>query len=209
MNYKTIKQAGSHEIVIKKSRFICHIFRINSEEDAKEKIATIKKAHYKATHNCSAYTLGKKQEIQRFSDDGEPSGTAGIPMLEILKKLELVDCLVVVTRYFGGTKLGAGGLIRAYGGACNETIKVIGIVQNVLLQEIQLTIAYHQLNSLENFCRNNNFNLEKMDYAEKIHASIYIAYEATESLNNSLIELFNANIIIENGEKIYREVPYI
>ncbi len=114
-SYFTVKQRGEHEIVIQKSRFIAHFARVETEEEAQDFIQEIKKQHWSATHNCSAYLIGEQDQIQKANDDGEPSGTAGVPMLEVLKKRELKDTVVVVTRYFGGIKLGAGGLIRAYG----------------------------------------------------------------------------------------------
>lgn len=113
-SYYTIAENSEYEIVIRGSRFICSLQRVENEEEAKAFIQTIKKEHWKATHNCSAYLIGDRDEIQRAHDDGEPSGTAGVPMLEVLKKNELKYVVAVVTRYFGGTKLGAGGLIRAY-----------------------------------------------------------------------------------------------
>jgi len=113
VTYRTIRQDGETEIEIKKSRFICSLKRIQSEDEAKAFIQALKKEHWKANHHCSAYVLGENHEIQRSSDDGEPSGTAGVPILEVLKKNDLINMVAVVTRYFGGTKLGAGGLIRA------------------------------------------------------------------------------------------------
>ncbi|PDM36799.1 YigZ family protein, partial [Bacillus cereus] len=102
-------------MVIQKSRFICYVSRATTEEEAQEFIQKIQKQNWNATHNCSAYLIGEQDQIQKANDDGEPSGTAGVPMLEVLKKRGLKDTVVVVTRYFGGIKLGAGGLIRAYG----------------------------------------------------------------------------------------------
>ncbi|MFN3365304.1 MAG: IMPACT family protein, partial [Exiguobacterium mexicanum] len=110
-NY-TIKQDGEYEVVIQKSKFIAHFKRVTSEEEAQAFIQAIKKAHWNANHNCSAYIIGERNEFQKANDDGEPSGTAGLPMLEVLRKRELKDTVVVVTRYFGGIKLGGGGLIR-------------------------------------------------------------------------------------------------
>ena len=105
--YHTVKQTGSHEINIERSRFIAHVARAETEEEAQAFIADIKKQHWNATHNCSAYLIGENDHIQKANDDGEPSGTAGVPMLEVLKKKKLKDTVVVVTRYFGGIKLGA------------------------------------------------------------------------------------------------------
>src|SRR5699024_7098601 len=114
--YYTVKYKGADEVVIQKSRFIGYVKRVESEEEAQNFIQEIKKKHHDATHNCSAYVIGENDQIQKANDDGEPSGTAGIPILEVIKKQHLKDTAVVVTRYFGGIKLGAGGLIRAYGG---------------------------------------------------------------------------------------------
>ena len=144
-DYRTIRENGIHEIEIKKSRFICHLRRVKSEEEAQVFIEEVKKEHWKATHNCSAYTIGLNDEIQRAHDDGEPSGTAGVPMLEIFLKRELKNVAAVVTRYFGGTKLGAGGLIRAYGGAVNEAVNNIGVVERQLQQLIDVTVTYSKV----------------------------------------------------------------
>lgn len=127
--YRTIKEDNQHEVEIKKSRFICFLKRIETEEEAKAFIQQIKKEHWKANHNCSAFVLGDHHEIQRSSDDGEPSGTAGVPMLEVLKKNDLINVCAVVTRYFGGTKLGAGGLIRAYSGSVAQAIVHTGLLR--------------------------------------------------------------------------------
>ena len=118
--YFTVKGYGEHEIIIEKSRFICYVSRATTEEEAQSFIQNIKKKHWDATHNCSAYLIGAHDQIQKANDDGEPSGTAGVPMLEVLKKRKLKDTVVVVTRYFGGIKLGAGGLIRAYSKSTSE-----------------------------------------------------------------------------------------
>lgn len=208
MDYKTIKTNGNLETVIKKSKFICHAYRISSEDEAKTIISTIKKEHYKANHNCSAYTLGLNQEIQRFSDDGEPSGTAGIPMLEILKKLQLVNCLVIVTRYFGGIKLGTGGLIRAYGNSVKETIQQIGIVESHLLQTIQIVIDYHLYNQLENDAQLNHYQLENLSFTDKVSADIFIRLNESATFIEALNNRMNGKINIQTGNQIYREVAY-
>ena len=131
-DYKTIKGYGESEIVISKSRFITYIDRAETEEEALRFIEKIKKMHSTATHNCSCYIIGEHDHIQKANDDGEPSGTAGVPMLEVLKKQGLKDTVVVVTRYFGGIKLGGGGLIRAYGKATTEGITAAQVVERKL-----------------------------------------------------------------------------
>lgn len=203
--YFTIYQNGEHQIEIKKSKFICHLFRIENEEQAKEYIAKIKKEHYKANHNCSAYMLGENFEIQRSSDDGEPSGTAGVPMLEVLKKNQLQNTLAIVTRYFGGIKLGAGGLIRAYSTSVSEALKEIGIVQGKLQQILDITIDYHQLGKLQNYLENEQISIQEIDYLEQITVKVAIDINQCESFQNALIDLFNNQLSIQLLDQKYVE----
>jgi uncharacterized YigZ family protein len=126
---RTIKQPGTHELEIRRSRFICALARVTTEQQAQAFIAERRKAHRDATHNCTAYVVGEHADITRNSDDGEPAGTAGLPMLEVLTRRDLTGTVAVVSRYFGGIKLGAGGLIRAYGQAVTQTIDLVGVVE--------------------------------------------------------------------------------
>ena len=167
-NYRTIKADGQFEIEIKKSRFLCTLKRVTTEEEAKIFIQEIKKEHWKATHNCSAFLIGEKNEVQRSSDDGEPSGTAGIPMLEVLKKNELTNVAAVVTRYFGGIKLGAGGLIRAYAGAVSATLEHIGIVEGKLQREVLVRVSYPLLNKLQYFLEQNHYTTTDSQFLEEV-----------------------------------------
>lgn len=203
--YFTIYQNGEHQIEIKKSKFICHLFRIENEEQAKEYIAKIKKEHYKANHNCSAYMLGENFEIQRSSDDGEPSGTAGVPMLEVLKKNQLQNTLAIVTRYFGGIKLGAGGLIRAYSTSVSEALKEIGIVQGKLQQILDIIIDYPQLGKLQNYLENEQISIQEIDYLEQITVKVAIDINQYESFQNALIDLFNNQLSIQILDQKYVE----
>lgn len=203
--YFTIYQNGEHQIEIKKSKFICHLFRIENEEQAKEYIAKIKKEHYKANHNCSAYMLGENFEIQRSSDDGEPSGTAGVPMLEVLKKNQLQNTLAIVTRYFGGIKLGAGGLIRAYSTSVSEALKEIGIVQGKLQQILDIIIDYPQLGKLQNYLENEQIVIQEIDYLEQITVKVAIDINQCESFQNALIDLFNNQLSIQLLDQKYVE----
>lgn len=203
--YFTIYQNGEHQIEIKKSKFICHLFRIENEEQAKEYIAKIKKEHYKANHNCSAYMLGENFEIQRSSDDGEPSGTAGVPMLEVLKKNQLQNTLAIVTRYFGGIKLGAGGLIRAYSTSVSEALKEIGIVQGKLQQILDIIIDYPQLGKLQNYLENEQIAIQEIDYLEQITVKVAIDINQCESFQNVLIDLFNNQLSIQLLDQKYVE----
>ncbi len=149
-NYQTIKANGTYEIVIQKSRFIAHVARTETENEAQTFIQQIKKQHWDATHNCSAYLIGENGIVQKANDDGEPSGTAGVPMLEVLKKRDLRDVTVVVTRYFGGIKLGAGGLIRAYGSCTSEAINHIGTTLCLQMRVMYMTIEYTLFGKVEN-----------------------------------------------------------
>lgn len=203
--YFTIYQNGEHQIEIKKSKFICHLFRIENEEQAKEYIAKIKKEHYKANHNCSAYMLGENFEIQRSSDDGEPSRTAGVPMLEVLKKNQLQNTLAIVTRYFGGIKLGAGGLIRAYSTSVSEALKEIGIVQGKLQQILDIIIDYPQLGKLQNYLENEQIAIQEIDYLEQITVKVAIDINQCESFQNALIDLFNNQLSIQILDQKYVE----
>ena len=144
-DYKTVKQQNEAEIVINKSRFIATVKRTKTEEEALDFIREIKQKHHTATHNCSAYLIGEHDQIQKANDDGEPSGTAGFPMLEVLKKQGLQDTTVVVTRYFGGIKLGGGGLIRAYGRSTSEGVAAAGTVMRVLHSRMAVSIDYTAL----------------------------------------------------------------
>nr|WP_248628272.1 YigZ family protein [Enterococcus cecorum] len=205
--YYTISQDGQNQIEIKKSKFICHLFRIDNEEQAREYINQIKKEHYKANHNCSAYLLGENFEIQRSSDDGEPSGTAGVPILEVLKKNELQNTLAIVTRYFGGIKLGAGGLIRAYSTSVSEALDKIGIVEGKLQQILAITISYPQLGKLQNYLENEQITIQEINYLENITVKVAIDIKEIEIFIASIIDLFNSQVNITPLEKAYVENP--
>ncbi|MBS4743086.1 YigZ family protein [Bacillus safensis] len=203
--YLTVKSRGEHEIVIEKSRFICHIQRAVSEEEAQAFIQSIKKQHWNATHNCSAYLIGEHDLIQKANDDGEPSGTAGVPMLEVLKKRKLKDTVVVVTRYFGGIKLGAGGLIRAYGKSVSEAINHVGMVECCLMRTMHTTIDYTWLGKVENELRASSFQLKEIHYAEDVIFETYVEETQTEQFIEWMTELTNGKSVTKEGELIYLE----
>ena len=146
--YRTITNFGQDEIIIEKSTFIGYAKPVTNEEEALAFIQEIKKKHRDATHNVPAYVLGENNEIQRCNDDGEPSGTAGVPVLEVLKKEDVRNVAVVVTRYFGGIKLGTGGLVRAYTKGAKIALEAAGIVRQVLYQVMSLSIEYTLLGSV-------------------------------------------------------------
>lgn len=204
-NYRTIKKDHQHEIEIKKSRFICFLKRITSEEEAKVFIQQIKKDHWKANHNCSAFVLGDRNEIQRSSDDGEPSGTAGVPMLEVLKKNDLINVCAVVTRYFGGTKLGAGGLIRAYSGAVSQAIAEIGIVEGRLQQEIFVQLDYPNWGKMENFLTNAQIAVKDTQFTDQVIVTCLVDENQRISFETQVTDLLNGQVHFETGEMMYHE----
>lgn len=206
-HYYTIKGYGEHEIVIQKSRFIAYINRSTTEEAAQQFIQEIKKKNWNATHNCSAYMIGEHNQIQKANDDGEPSGTAGIPMLEVLKKRDLKDTVVVVTRYFGGIKLGAGGLIRAYGKATSEGINATGLVERKLVSTMHITIDYTWLGKIENELRASEYLLKDIHYLDKVEIEVYVTDIQKNPFINWMIELTNGQAEIVEGDKLYLENP--
>lgn len=205
--YYTVNSFGSNEIIIQKSRFIGYVKRVETEQEAHAFISEIKKKHYDATHNCSAYLIGEQDEIQKANDDGEPSGTAGVPMLEVLKKQQLKNTAVVVTRYFGGVKLGAGGLIRAYGTTTSEAIKSTGVVKRELMQGFSITIEYPLLGTLENEIRNSNYLIDKINYLEKVELIVYVHIKNINTFLEWIINLTSDQAIIEKTQQKHMESP--
>ena len=189
----TIKQAHSIENVISKSRFIAYIKPVSTENEAKAFIDAIKTKHKDATHNCSAYTVGPEMNIQKANDDGEPSGTAGIPMLEILKKLEIHNVCVVVTRYFGGIKLGAGGLIRAYSGAVRDVIYDIGRVELREAIPVTVTLDYDQTGKFEYELASTTFLLREQFYTDKVSYQIDVVKNEYDACIDFLNRITSGN----------------
>ncbi|MGX1983392.1 putative YigZ family protein [Thermolongibacillus altinsuensis] len=203
--YYTVKGYGETEIVIEKSRFICYVNRATTEEEAIRFIQEIKKKHWDATHNCSAYLIGEHDQIQKANDDGEPSGTAGVPMLEVLKKKGLKDTVVVVTRYFGGIKLGAGGLVRAYGRAVSEGLKATGIVERKLMRIMQTTIDYTWLGKVENELRSSVYRIKDIHYTDQVTIETYVEERQKETFIAWMTELTNGKSRITEGDVTYLE----
>ncbi|WP_026679197.1 YigZ family protein [Fictibacillus gelatini] len=204
-NYFTIKTTGEHELIIDKSRFIAHIARAETEEEAIQFIQSIKKKHYNATHNCSAYLIGEQDQIQKANDDGEPSGTAGVPMLEVLKKRKLKDVVVVVTRYFGGIKLGAGGLIRAYGKSVSEALNAVGVVERKLMQVVHTKIEYPLLGKVENEFRSSHYPIKDIHYLEHVEFESYVPIDEVDHFKEWVTDLTNAQAEVDLGEQEYLE----
>lgn len=207
MEFRTIKEDGQVQEEIKKSRFICHAKRVYSEEEARDFITAIKKEHYKATHNCSAFIVGERSEIKRTSDDGEPSGTAGVPMLGVLENHNLTNVCVVVTRYFGGIKLGAGGLIRAYAGSVALAVKEIGIIEIKEQAGIAIQMSYAQYQEYSNFLREHKLTEIETNFTDQIDTIIYVDKEEKENIKSALVEFFNGKVTLTDQGLREVEVP--
>ena len=198
----TIKENSYDEFVEKKSTFITHLVRVTSEEEAREFIQKMKKKHYDATHVCSCYVVGDNNEITRANDDGEPSGTAGAPMLDVLVKNEIKNVCATVIRYFGGTKLGTGGLVRAYGGGVINALKNATLVKRKDALEIRLELDYSLNGKIEYEIEKTNFIVNNLEYTDKIIYTIYVMEEDYGSFQSWIANLTNGQFkILSTHEK--------
>ncbi len=203
--FYTIKNNIEAEIVEKKSKFIANLIKVESKEEAEEKIQEIKKKYYDARHNCVAYRVLEEGKVEeKASDDGEPSGTAGGPMLNILQKNNLSNVLIVVTRYFGGILLGTGGLVRAYSEALKKAIEESTLIMKASGIEMKLIVDYNNFEKFKYYCKNNNISIISLEYLEKIECKIQMELEKKEKfikdyenkeLNISNLEILSKKII--------------
>ena len=210
MSYKTVKKDAFAEIEIKKSKFIAHIAEIKSEDEAETFIKQTRKKYYDATHNCSAYILNSDRGIRHSSDDGEPSGPAGKPILDVISGAGLSDIIVVVTRYFGGTELGTGGLVRAYSGAAAEVLKNAAVVEITEAKLTEFIIDYGLLPKLQHLCMELGIIIYETEYLEKVKISVLITEdnlgrffkEVTEMTAGAITE---ASVVREEQVCFYME----
>ena len=200
MAYVTIREYGEDTFMEKKSEFIGYAKRVETEEEAKNFVAEIKAMHKQATHNCWAYVIGSNMGIQRYNDDGEPQGTAGIPILEVMKKSEITDCAVVVTRYFGGILLGAGGLTRAYTKGASIALKAGGVVEKVNGVEVSLILDYDMIGKVQYFCGQNNWHIENTEYTDRVIVHILAEVSVAEEIEKHAIEASNGKIVVEKSD---------
>ena len=202
----TIVKDFRQEIVIEKSRFICTLKKVQSEAEAQEFIKTIKKEFWDATHNCSAYIVDEM--AQRSSDDGEPSGTAGLPMLEVLRKNKLTNTAAVVTRYFGGIKLGAGGLVRAYTNSVAEAVKATGIAQKVLVSKFSFIYDLNEVGKILNILYQQQlFEIADVEYGLKAKVILKMKDSDKEAAEAWLTESLNKVVQLEREGSEFIEVP--
>ena len=188
--FKTIAKDSNSEIVEKKSKFIANVFYVESIQEAEEKIKEIKRKYYDAKHNCFAYSVFSEEGIiNRFSDDGEPSGTAGSPMLNIINSKELTNILVVVTRYFGGILLGTGGLVRAYTSVFQEALKQTKEIEKDVGMREKIVTTYQDLEKLKYYLKQKNIDIMKIEYNEDVNVFIDISKEKLKKLQSSIKDL--------------------
>jgi uncharacterized YigZ family protein len=191
-SYATVARNAEAEIEVKRSRFLCHVERLSDEAAARTVLERIRREHWDARHHCSALVLGPDGDVQRSSDDGEPSGTAGAPMLEVLRGREVSDVMAVVTRWFGGTLLGAGGLVRAYGDAVRAGLDAAGVRRRVLSERYDVRVGHAEAGRLESELRGRGVDVLGADYAQ--HVTLRVATLPETDLAGLLAELTSGSV---------------
>lgn len=207
LNYLTIGKTGQHELIIKKSKFICSLARTETVEEAQEFIEQVSKKYHDATHNTYAYTLGLNDNQVKASDNGEPSGTAGIPELKALQLMKLKNVTAVVTRYFGGIKLGAGGLIRAYSNSVTEAAQNIGVVKCVMQQLIQFSIPYNRIDEINHYLEENRISIASQEYTTNVTIQIYLDLDQIQKVEDDLINLLSGKVEFNKLDQRFNEIP--
>ena len=203
----SIQKNVSTQLIVEKSKFICSLYKVQSEIQAVDIISQCKKTYWNATHNCSAYIIGEGMELQKSSDDGEPAGTAGIPMLEVLKKRKLYNVAAIVTRYFGGIKLGSGGLIHAYSKSVAQAVEVAGICQRKIFFDCSFLESADSAGKIINLLYSQSlFSVESILYEEDVTITIRIKEENIEQVIQLLEGLFSRKITFIGCEKIFLEI---
>ena len=203
-NFRTVYQEAAVEIIISKSRFIGYVCPVTTEEEALQFIEAKKKKHWDATHNVPVYMIGDNFGVQRYSDDGEPSGTAGVPILEMLKKEGITNVCIVVTRYFGGIKLGTGGLVRAYTQTAKAALEGAQIVDEKIFLLYEVTCDYHQHGKLQNYFSNHEHVLIKESiFTDQVKMLLYFEPQYENEIVKQIIEIASGNIITERIDENY------
>ncbi|ANN19904.1 YigZ family protein [Amycolatopsis orientalis] len=205
--YLTVAGTGVHEIEIRRSRFLCALAPVTSEDAARAVIAARKKADPAARHHCHAFVLGADGRTQRSSDDGEPAGTAGTPMLEVLRRRELTDTVAVVTRYFGGVLLGAGGLIRAYGQAVSEAVDAVGVREYRRLRLVEVIVDYDRAGRLENDLRSSPYLLHATRFEDVAHFDVGLAPDQGDAFHAWLADLTGGEALAEEIGETWLPTP--
>ncbi len=210
--YKTAEKYAEAETIIEKSRFIGYVQPVDNEDQAEAFVSMIKSRHKDATHNVPVYLIGEDYKVQRYSDDGEPSGTAGIPVLEMLKKEGITNIAMVITRYFGGIKLGTGGLVRAYTNAAKLALDHANIIKKIEHQLNKVNIDYTFLGKVQSELLNKGYIIKDIEFSDHVGIFVYSQSKKTSDLHNILVDLTNGQCHIEslnleyisfkNGQKV-------
>ncbi|MBQ9155709.1 MAG: YigZ family protein [Eubacterium sp.] len=201
--YKAVYQGGSGEIVEKKSRFIAHVASVSTVEEAQQFIDRIKKEYWDARHNCSAFSVGDQTPLTRSSDDGEPSGTAGKPILEVILGSGIHNIVIVVTRYFGGTLLGTGGLVRAYTEAAREGIKNSVIIEKIPGVKMRLRTDYTDLGKIQYILAQNNVSTVDTEYTDQVALTALFAQDEEDRIKKLLTEATSGRVVMEELCELY------
>ncbi|MEU0133272.1 YigZ family protein [Streptomyces sp. NPDC006296] len=204
--YRTVAGTGVHETEVSRSRFLCALAPAATEQEAQEFIARVRGEHPSANHHCFAYVIGADASVQRASDDGEPGGTAGVPMLQMLMRRDVRYAVAVVTRYFGGVKLGAGGLIRAYGGAVGEALDALGTTTRRRFRLAAVTVDHQRAGRLENDLRATGVAVHEVTYAEAVTLAIALPDAGVESFRAWLADATAGTATLELGGEAYGDV---
>ncbi|MEV4439520.1 YigZ family protein [Streptomyces sp. NPDC049577] len=204
--YRTVAREGVHEIEINKSRFICALAPAATEEEAQAFLARVRKEHPTARHHCWAYVLGADGSVQKASDDGEPGGTAGVPMLQMLVRREMRYVVAVVTRYFGGVKLGAGGLIRAYGGVVGEALDTLGTVTRRRFRLATVTVDHQRAGKLENELRATGRTVREVSYGTGVRIEVALPEADVPAFRSWLADTTAGTAVLELGGEAYGDV---
>lgn len=206
---RSIRRSGEFELEIKKSRFLCALTRVETDEEVRDFVQARRKQHFSARHHCSAFVLGDAGQVQRSSDDGEPAGTAGVPMLEVLRKRGLTNTAAVVTRYFGGVKLGAGGLIRAYGRAVADAIDAVGVVERRPVLVMSAVVDYLLSGRVENELRSSPYPIREVDYRDDVRFAVTVAEPERPRFEAWLAELTGGAAVttVDGADLIEVDVP--
>ncbi|MEU3316124.1 YigZ family protein [Streptomyces sp. NPDC006662] len=203
--YETVAREGAHEAEINRSRFLCSLAPAATEQEAQEFVARIRREHPTATHNCYAYVIGADASVQKASDDGEPGGTAGVPMLQMLTRRDIRYAVAVVTRYYGGVKLGAGGLIRAYGGVVGETLDAVGTVTRHRYRLATVTVDHQRAGKTENDLRSTGRAVLDVRYGEAVAIDIGLPEAEVDSFRSWLNDATAGSAGFELGGEAYGE----
>jgi uncharacterized YigZ family protein len=207
VEYTTVAGPGEAVLIETKSKFIAQVRPVTSAEEAEAFVEAVRKEHWNATHNVPAYIIGINQNIQKFSDDGEPSGTAGLPILEIMKAHEVVDAVIVVTRYFGGTLLGRGGLIRAYGGAAKAALLNAGIVRMLPATQVKVTVDYATAGKVQNELLAAGIAISGTEYLTDVTFDLRLLEGEEQRAEDLIRDITAGNFLWSVEGQFYHPVP--